>query len=202
MAAIGGYFTFGGESLFNTHNTYQGGELMTSTRHCLRSLSLTCKHDYRSHVGHGCPDAEVLEGSYERFYLKSFGKPYDKKLDPYYMDAWPAFNSGNIKFEGSPEFNGMKTITNVVTNANDKAGAPTNGYEELGKMDVPANKADRDLDMMFNLLDNLWLAPKQKQHWIDSGGNKIHIGDNISDANIDSFSVNKGVDLSFGLIIL
>ena len=55
-----------------------------------------------------------------------------------------------------------------VTNKRDDRNAPTNGYEELDKMTVPPNKADRDLDMMFNLLNGLWLAPKHRYNWIDS----------------------------------
>ena len=116
------------------------------------------------------------------------------------MDAWPAFDSGNINFEGSPEFNGMKTVSNVVDDANDKAGARTDGYHFLDGM-KPLAPADKNTEMMHDLLNKVWLSPKQKDAWMASGGNKIHIGDNIEDANIDSFSVNKGVDLSFGLMI-
>ena len=190
-----------GAMIFYVPNIYTGEEFFENFDKCKESLRLT-RRDYRHQVGRGCPAEKEVEKSFQIFYKKNHhGHRYTKALDPYYMDSWPAFNSGATKFVGSPEYNGMKTVANVVTIANDYAGAPTDGYAFLdGNKVLPKEK--QNLDMMLDLLNNMWLAPKHKAYWEKMGGNNIHIGDNKEDANIDSFSVNKGVNLSFGLILI
>ena len=107
---------------------------------------------------------------------------------------------GRGNFEESYEFKRMESNTEV-TNKKDDRNAPTNGYEELDKMTVPPNKADRDLDMMFNLLNGLWLAPKHKQDWIDSGSDgskRIDVRGNLRSLTIHSTHSNTYMNLYEG----
>ena len=143
--------------------------------------------------------------SYLLWYPKHHGgKLFMGILDPDYIEAWPDFNTAALSFEGSPEFEGIKTVINVVEDANIKANAPTDGYKFISETNFPsgAEITDKSIEQMYDLLNKRWLSPKQKDLWEASGGNKIHVGDNISDINISSMSVKKGVVLTFGLILL